>query len=300
MESLKYFTFYLFNGQRKVFLGSSAQDAYVNNQNFTDGKEAIMLIDEGITDSYIFDNGSWVKKEQFKFIVQNGEILTPIKPKILDISSSVLYEYDNKDQLLLQKRWGNFAFGWTQYIELVYGEYNAGSYGDYDNDIKEDCHYMAMGSQYFFPNKEEEAISCFYERLKSDKPHISSISDSIIDINKEQSLHAIHVNMSKSQKLWMLGSVLKRVEKIPGIEECVLNGFISRTLSEDNKKLVLFLDYIDFYADDLLIKDNGQRNILAEEYIKTHFGFDFTVEESDSFGPLSVSIKTSKGKKVYG
>lgn len=300
IEKLNYYTFYLLNGQRKVFLGVDPQDAYTNNQSYTDGQQAIMMTDEGITDSYYWDDGSWVKKENFKLGQGIGGILSDItngniSHNALEKYSAIFYEFENKDQLLISLKWGHFVFGWTKYIEVTYAEYQAGNYGDYGDNDQDTHHYLTCGSEYFHSNDITEALSTFTKRLTSAIPYqaINEDSRQLEDIYDHTLSEMIYgCNLTTQQELWLLGGLIRRLEPQDAKEVCT---YIQAREQHDE-----LYDQIQYYCDKLLITDKGQAHFDNESFLTKHFHWKFKVLEQDSFGPLKKGIMTEKGIIAYG
>lgn len=300
IAKLNYYTFYLLNGKRKVFLGATPQDAYTNNQSYTDGQQPIMLIDEGITDSYLWEDESWVKKEDLKLGQGVGGILSDIVNEninhiALEKYNSIIYEFENKDQLMISLRWGHFIFGWTKYIEVTYGEYQVGNYGDYNNGNPEDHHYLMHETQYFHSNDVNEAQQIFINRLMSYKPYqvINTESRQLEDIHDHTLPEIIYgCNLTNQQELWLLGSLIRRLECQNDREVCT---YIKAREQHDE-----LYDHIQYYCDKLLITNQGQAHFDNESFLTKHFHWKFKVLERDACGPLRKGIKTEKGILAYG
>lgn len=305
---VQYYTFYLLNGKRKVFLGVDPQDAYTNNQSYSDGQQAIMMIDEGITDSYYWKDDTWVKKGtlQVPDITVAGlgkATIRNITPEVFNENNEITYTFHNKDQLILTRGWGLFIFGWTQYLEISYAEYQAGTYGDYDNDVQDECHYLICGSQYFEPSELDVAIETFLFRSRSSKPY-NSVSageiSSLGEIHSNQSFDAIYTDLNNQQQVILLGSLIKRLELSSDIHNCIKKGFITRPDAKRYPILHDIYQQIQYYADRYLITSDGQRDYGNEGILTKLFSYQFTTGSSDAFGPLSAVIKTQAGKLVYG
>ena len=293
-SQLKYYTYYLLNGQRKVFMGISQQDAYLNNQSYTDGQQAIMLIEEGISDRYYWKNQSWNNKE-ILYLTEKPAI---ILPHVFDYRSEVHYAFENKDILYMSLKWGHFSLGWVQYKEVGYASYQQGSYDGSDMD---DHHYITSGIQYFDPSHTTQAIKAFMERMGSDKPQSPTDTGiSLQNIRDLQSPDTIYGDMSDPRKIWLLGSLLKRLDLLAIEEGMVFEGFIRIDRTDSPTMVEELFDQIQYYCDQLLITHTGKRNREAESLLTKHFHYRLSQGEVDGFGELTMCIHLNSGKLIYG
>ncbi len=302
---LQYYTFYLTNGKRKVFMGYDAHDAYVNNQSKEDVKVPIAICEKGITNEYTWDDrdNTWIAKIHTTLIrVSDTAMVSDLTLAFLT-SDHVNVEFANKDVLSYGVKWGHFAFGWTHYIEISYGEYQAGTYGDYDNGISTDHHYLTMGTQYFSVEDKETAIRIFADRVLSDKPHVAipdTKCQSLEEIHDNMALDKIYTNLNNQQQVVLLGSLINRLQQYEHINRFIKKGFIRRPSSTECKEVQELYEHIMYYCDRYLITSEGHRDSGNEGILTQLFGYQFTVGESDAFGVLSMVIRTNAGKLVYG
>lgn len=301
---LNYYTYYLLNGKRKVFLGVNEHDAYVNNQSYVDGQQAIAMIDEGITDSFNWKDNSWVAKEDFTIPVITVEglgeaTINQIKPEALELHKHICYDYPSKNQLSIALRWNHYHFGWVKVIEILHGEYQSGTYS---RDDKDGHHYLVNRSLYFRPNQAVEASEAFIKLMHD--PSADVASESLADIKDYQSCEIIYTSLTEMQELWLLGSLIKRLDNLAFDHGLVRDRFIyidrDRHYGQDNILIEEMYSQIQCYCDKLLITNNGNRRYDYEKYLSEKFGYKFTVGERDGFGCLSVCIHVNNGILVYG
>lgn len=83
--------------------------------------------------------------------------------------------FRNKNQLILCSTKPKFyGFKETEMYELTFGEYFQGSYLGNHPDEENQCHYMAMNTEYFPLDRAEEALAALLMRAKSDEPFKAS------------------------------------------------------------------------------------------------------------------------------
>lgn len=305
-SALRYYTFYLLNGQRKVFLGVDPQDAYTNNQSYADGQQAIMLIDKGITDNFLWKDNQWVKKEAYNLGVLLNDLsqdtsIIDIGPDLLKQHDELYYEFENQDRVFIQYRWANFLQGWTKLIQIFYGEYQAGNYGDYNNSIPQEGSYLCNQLEYYSLDNAAAALNRFVEIISSGLVHGvgDSKRESVEEIRSKQYPDIIYTDLNNQQQVVLLGSLIKRLEMHESIGHFIKKGFIRRPEVEEHAVLHEMYEHIMYYCDRYLITSDGQRDSGNEGILTKLFGYQFTPGETDAFGPLSMVIRTTVGKLVY-
>ena len=302
---MNYYTFYLMNGQRKVFLGSDPQDAYCNNQTYKDGQLPIAYQEEGITDNYrwVTDTCEWLPIEPLVITHENINSVQPVEYFLalqLTVHNKIVIELDS-NQLILEVKWENTEYGWLNFIEIRFERAMI-----HFETCTQDQPYIKEGIEYYSPDQGNEAISALIIRANNDLPSfILSNKTTLEDIYDQQSSIAMYNwEMDSTQKTWLLGSLIKRVETHKDIDKYIVETkggkFICRPGVNVDILLRTIMDQIDYYCDEVLITDDGQRKYICEEFITKYFGFKFTVGENDAYGPLLMVIQTNSGKLVYG
>lgn len=81
----------------------------------------------------------------------------------VETGAMVRVQYPCKSYLIIEQRVDRYhAVGRVSQIRVVYMAYS---------DMDGDPHWQACQTQYFAPNDVTEAVRCFMDRAKSDKPH---------------------------------------------------------------------------------------------------------------------------------
>lgn len=189
------FTVYWLDGKRSVIEGNDIADAF-NKAGYGNGAmPAVDWYDNGISHTHWYSKNEkvWVPYTPAKLhhtaITNLGEdstIAETVKQLLVN-HRSLTVEFETKDQLSIGIRWHHFAFGWTEVVEVAFGEYHKGSY-DNEDDSDEACHYMAYGTEYFTPNDIDIAIIAFIKRF-----HGSVYMASGLQTDSLQGIHAKQV-----------------------------------------------------------------------------------------------------------
>lgn len=167
-DGLERFTLYWRDGSRNVVKGKSIEDAFTQAGYGGGAISALDWYDTGVTETHWYnrEKHEWVKYEPIHIHhddVMNNVVSHEEIQNLLEKHGTIIVDLEDKSRFVLTKNIGNFAIiGWTQYIELVFGEYNEGSYID---DPDEDGYFMACASEYFSPNEPEKAVEAFFKRI---------------------------------------------------------------------------------------------------------------------------------------
>lgn len=272
---LQYYTFYLENGQRKVFLGIDPQDAYINNQSPIDSQQVIILVEQGVTDNYYWKDNSWVKKTTYQYTLQQQ-----LTPELLQNSKAIVYWISESENIRISYEWTNDGLYccYTKIIVLRYIDDNA-----YDDWIPEEDFY----SKIYCTHAVNHALNVFIQSCNAcrlvhpnnDEFHRYFLT-SIID---EDSYDDIFGMLTKQQLLWMLGSLLKRVDVNKYIKHYVtepykiISIFTYDLLSRPDQYNLSKLESLIDYSINKVLLPNGIRDLSAEMFLKQYF--QLTIEE---------------------
>lgn len=222
---LKYHTFYLINGLRLVFLGVDFQDAYCNNQSYTDGLRPIQVQKEGIDDSYYWDVDVQVWVEKRSLVIQenqalsNLDLLRTIIIQQLPIVSEIIIKEPNGNEFIISLGWSQWAVGWVNMIEMTYGEYEADEpviIGDevIEYDVMHEGYYNCLGTEYFHPTDIERVAEIFVGRLILDDRSKETGNGVTVDaILQHPSYESIYTNLTEPQELRLLGQLTLRLSQ---------------------------------------------------------------------------------------
>lgn len=166
----KYFTLYWLNGTKNVIKGLTIEEAFTRAGYGGGAVGALDWYDNGISETHWYDKNAKEWKEyvpQYAFSEDFG-IDKPNAPQeietILKNFRSLTLTMPNKDEYSISYKYGSYAgIGWVHYIEISYGKYQEGSYGDND-DV--DHHFMATQTEYFDVEHPAIAIAAFINRFK--------------------------------------------------------------------------------------------------------------------------------------
>lgn len=169
------FTLYWIDGKRNVIKGDTIDAAFAA-AGYGGGSIAVLdFYEEGITESRWWSKSKreWIPYAPFMIESENFSPSVASTARevhaALETSHCVTIVLPNKDQYTIAYRYGCFAgIGWVKYIEIVYGEYCRGNYGD--DEIDEDSdehHFMACAGEYFDPEESEIAAIAFVNRYST-------------------------------------------------------------------------------------------------------------------------------------
>ena len=189
-DKQEYFTLYWQHGERSIIKGNDIEDAFTKAGYGTGAVSAIDWYDEGVSEThhYVKATRLWIKYEPIRIHMDDFAIHKECIPMLLEKHHCVIVEMSNKDECMLSYNFGNFLqLGWVKYLEISYGEYHKGNYGDdiVDEDT-DDHHFMAYGTEYFIPEEPSLAVAAFIKRLTSDKPFKESGEGVSLDVIKQQ------------------------------------------------------------------------------------------------------------------
>lgn len=178
----KYFTIYWLNGERKVLSAFPNEEIHECFGRHGYGGGAIKAIDfyqKGIDIDYTYNSvaHTWVERSTMNISFDMCKEMS-----VEDITSSVensfslIVTLENEDQLVIQKKLGNYAqIGYVLHLVVFYAEYDSIDDG-----------YMVTQSENYAIKDMSEAVAAFLERLNSKTPFKCSTrkSDSLDNIAK--------------------------------------------------------------------------------------------------------------------
>ncbi len=241
--TLQYYTFYLFNGQRKVFLGVDPQDAYTNNQSYADGLRPIQIQKEGIDNDYYWDVDVQVWVEKRSLVIQedqalsNLDLLRTIIIQQLPLVSEIIIKEAN-NEFIISLGWSQWGIGWVNMIEITYGEYEA----DDPNATGDEGYYNCLGTECFHPTDIERAAEMFVGRLiLDDRSKETGNGETVGAILQQQSYESIYTNLTEPQELRLLGQLTLRLsqQEEPNVDTKLLTAqvrhYANKLLADTDK-----------------------------------------------------------------
>lgn len=280
---LNFYTFYLFDGSRKVFLGVSPDDAYLNSQPYSEGQRAIMYETLGITAKYHYslvdDTKLWVTR--VPYCCNRDQALQEDIISVFNEHHAICVLYPNLDTLKLQRGWIQLVGrGWVEKIEVSYQRYGEKSY---------------TGVQYFSPEQTNDAVYSFTQRLISEPAsETMDAHDKPLDIIYEsQTPDQIFVALSEPEQLWLLGSFIKRFEQHEALPKRPKKTVIQPDKLQ-HPDLIMLYKFIQFYAGKWFTTGHCQHDTTAREFVERYFYISTTQVDDEGM------IHTDKGIIPYG
>lgn len=199
-----------------MFLGVDFQDAYCNNQSYTDGLRPIQIQKEGIDNDYYWDVDVqvWVKKVTLAIkedqALSNLESLKTTIIQQLPLVSEISIVEPNNNELIISLGWSQWDIGYGEVIEIVYGEYEA----DDPNATGDEGYYNCLGTECFHPTDIERVAEIFIGRLiLDDRSKETGNGVMPYAIIQNQSYESIYTNLTEPQELRLLGQLTLRLSQ---------------------------------------------------------------------------------------
>ena len=189
------YTIYWLGGTRSVIKGDTVEQAFTLAGYGRGATRAVDWYDDGITETHYWDkeNKEWIKYNPARIPHSVFSTYLPDAMKLvitanLESCHGMIIEMSDKSEFSICYKIGNFAsIGWMKYIEVAYGEYHRGNYGDDEIDEdSDDHHFMVCAGEYFDPEQPELAIDAFVQRFINNPSMYSNKGVSLEEIKASQ------------------------------------------------------------------------------------------------------------------
>ena len=188
----KYFTSYFTDGIRVIFRGATLEEGMRNEGFLPEDAKTILWTEDGATESHLWSEPlqKWVKATP---MVMPVHFMPDYTNKELELAFNrhleIKLTYPNKDILTLRKTYGDFyGLGLIVYLELSFGEYHDGEYGQdlMENSVPKEGahHFMMVATEYFQFANLSKAILALRYRVKNFSNRSTPLSESLTNIAK--------------------------------------------------------------------------------------------------------------------